>query len=433
VSNKRILVAGVFGNALEFYDFTLYGVFAPIIASLFFPSGSMFISLLASWGAFAAGFIMRPFGASIFGYIGDRFGRQVALTYSILLMGLPTFIIALLPSYESIGIIAPVILILCRLLQGLCTGGEYNGAAIFSLEHLKSKYPGMAGGFITGSCVLGALVATGLSSLIVSSGDILPDYAWRIPFLLGAAGSFIGYWIRRHTSESPAFLSEQAQKPKNSENKTAMPPLLDAVKNYPASFLISAMCGGINGAMSYTLFGFLNLYLSRYVGIPISQAIQLNLIGLVCFMVSAPLMGYVYDRTQQHTYFYKAAGGVIVGASFVFFGMQTGNILMIALCQVVLGTLVGAIGGPQHAYLLNVFPVRSRYSGVSFSFCLGMAVLGGPTPMLLTYLVETYQSLLMPAFYLGLCSILFIVVLKVCQPYIFKGLESEETAQEAYS
>lgn len=397
MNKKKEIFASIFGNALEFYDFTLYGVFAKVFADLFFPNHS----LIASWGAFAAGFLMRPVGGIFFGYIGDKFGRKKALMFSLMLMGLPTFIIGVLPSYYTIGIFAPIILVLCRLLQGICTGGEYNGAAIFALEHVKKKSPGLIGGLITGSCVIGALAATGLGSLVTAKN--MPEWGWRIPFICGSFISIAGVMLRRKISETPEFKSI-----KINLNKS---PLLQTLINHKQAFLTTAVLGGLNGALSYTLFGFLNVYLSQYTNLTLVEAMKLNLIGLLSFMLFCPIMGHILDKVKSKVFFLTACITIITASGPVFFLLQSNNIISILIGQISLGILVASIAGPSHAFIQTLFPVEDRYSGLSFSFCIGMALWGGTTPMLLTYLLKETQILLVPAIVLGTYSaICFIII-----------------------
>ncbi|MBL4647342.1 MAG: MFS transporter [Gammaproteobacteria bacterium] len=398
----KLLFVSVFGNALEFYDFTLYGVFAAVLATHFFPHSDPTSSLLASWGAFAAGFIMRPFGAIIFGHIGDKMGRKKALTLSIALMGLPTFIIGCLPTYDAIGLYAPVILILCRLLQGICTGGEYNGAAIYALEHMGNNRPGFSSGMIAGSCVIGALAATGIASIVLKEG--MPTWAWRLPFFLGAFISAIGFYMRRNMSETPAFKTTQKMFSKK-------PPLLEALSAHPKSALLTISLAGMNGALAYTLFGFLSTYLSHYLHLPLSQTMQFTMIGLLSFCVTCPFMGIFMDRVGENRYFLYAASFIIVTVWPIFMAFQNASTTGLVFGQLMLGFLTGSIAGPAHAYIQRLFPVQNRYSGISFNFSLGMSLIGGTTPLILIKLVDTTQNLLVPAFYLGICALLLIIAL----------------------
>ena len=395
--NKKVLISSYLGNALEFYDFTLYGVFALAMAEAYFPSINPVNGILASWGAFAAGFIMRPFGASLFGYIGDQFGRRKALSLTILLMGLPTFIIGVLPAYSSIGILAPIVVVLCRLLQGLCTGGEYNGAAIFAIEHNKGKSEGLVSGLITSSCVLGALTATALSSL--SLRYIETEYSWRLLFILGSLISVIGYFIRNKVGESPDFTP-----PKKARNYIRH--LLNTVGEYRFPFIVSIFSGGLNGVLSYTLFGFMNVYLSRYLGVPLMDAMFANVFGLLAFMLFSPLGGIWMDRLGKYSYFSIIISMAVIAPVFLFHVMQGANLYSLIMMQIAYGIVVGLVAGPQHALLKGLFPAENRYSGVSLGFCLGMGFIGGFTPLTSTFMIEKTSNFLVPGILVSVVALI---------------------------
>jgi len=385
--NRKVLISSYLGNALEFYDFTLYGVFALALAEAYFPSANPVNGILASWGAFAAGFIMRPFGASVFGYIGDQFGRRRALSTTILLMGIPTLTIGILPSYESIGVLAPIIVVVCRLLQGLCTGGEYNGAAIFAIEHHKGKSEGLVSGIITSSCVLGAVTATALSSLSIKY--VGGEFSWRGLFVLGSVISVIGYFIRNKVDESPDFVM-------STKIETYFVHQLQTIKDNLASFFISIFSGGLNGVLSYTLFGFMNVYLSRYLGIPLVEAMFSNVFGLLAFMIWSPLGGLLMDKLGRYSYFSIAIFTAVIVPVILFSLMKGADLYTLICIQILYGVVVGLVAGPQHAFLKTLFPAQNRYSGVSLGFCLGMGFIGGFTPLTATYMIETTSNLLAP-------------------------------------
>lgn len=400
----KLLPATVIGNALEFFDFTIYAIFAATIGRVFFPIEDPTISLLASWTVFAVGFIMRPLGALVFGYLGDKLGRKLSLSTTVLLTGLPTLIIGILPGYEQLGFIAPLILILCRLVQGLCTGGEYNGAAIFALEHVGKMKPGTVGGVITASCVIGALTATFSGFLISNYGA---EWMWRLPFIFGAFISFIGFFIRSFMNETPEFTAFKKE-------TTRHIGLLEIYSLYPVSSFVAFLVGSLNGALSYTLFGFLNVYMSKYLGLDAAVAMKYNLLGLSFFMFGCPVAGYFYDRVGGNKAMIIAGSTVLIGAFPAFFLLQTLNPLLILIGQSLLGILVASIAGSGHGYMQTLFPTKARYRGVSINFCIGMAACGGTAPMLLTYLIETqHSSLYSPAIYLMLLAITFILCLSI--------------------
>ncbi len=399
---KKILGASVLGNALEFYDFTLYGFFTCIIANYYFPGSSESAKILASLAAFGAGFLTRPFGGMVFGYIGDRYGRRIALSSSILLMGIPTMIIGVLPGYAQIGIWASIIIFICRLLQGLCTGGEYNGAAIFSIEHLGKKSPGLIGGCIAGSCAIGAFCASFFGSLSQQPG--MPEWAWRVPFLIGGAISFLGYFMRRKLTETPEFL-------KILEGRDSKSTLLSTFVNHPRACLMTFTLGSFNGALSYTLISFLTIYLSRYLQIPLGKVLQFNLVGMLGFMFGSPLMGFLFDRLGARK-FYRSAAFIIFTLSVpVFMAINSLNTEMILFGELFLGLAAGCIAGSGHAFMQTLFPVKDRYLGISFNFSVGMALFGSLTPIIYVQMFEKYQAtLLFPAYFLMTLALIFIAI-----------------------
>lgn len=414
-SSRKVILASVFGNALEFYDFTLYGAFTIIFASQYFPGDNDTSKILFSLAAFAVGFFTRPIGAILFGHIGDRLGRRQALSFSILLMGIPTFLIGVSPTYEQIGISASVLIFTCRLLQGIFTGGEYNGAAIFSIEHIGKKSPGFVGGLITGSCVIGAYLATLFGTLTQIKG--LPEWAWRVPFIFGAFISIVGYFIRAKVMESPEFISAEKH------GLTSRIPLLKALRSNPHSCLITFMLGGLNGALSYTLFGFLNIYLSRYLEMTNALAMQLNLLGLLAFMIGSPIMGYIFDTIGQAKFLSCAIAAILVLAIPIFFAISSKVIFAIIIGQILLGLCTASIAGTGHAVMQNLFPVTDRYSGIAFNFSLGMGLLGGMTPIIYVDMIETHHmSLLFPAFFLIGLTLLFSLSLVKSSIFVKKAV-----------
>lgn len=400
-SYKKIIFISFLGTSLEFYDFTLFGIFASAIATHFFPIENEMLSLLAAFGAFAAGFVMRPLGGLLFGYIGDTYGRRKALSLSILLMGIPTLIIALLPSYHTIGILAPIVIVFSRLLQGLSTGGEFNGAAIFALEHVKENHPGFVGSLLAVAGGVGAIFAMLLGALV--STDYFPEYGFRIPFLIGAAISLLGFYLRRKLEESPEFLKIK------SENHPKIP-LMKILKDYFPQFGSGFSIGALDGATAYLLVGFMNVYLSKFIGMDISQAMLLNSFSLAVYIIFTPLMGILFDKSQPGKFIRLMCLAVIICAPIIFIGLQTQNMALILLSEGLFALIFAAVSGSQHAYLQNLFPTRIRYTGISFSFNLGTAILGGTTPVLMTYLYDITQNLMIPAYFLMALALMTLVL-----------------------
>ena len=426
----KVLVASIMGNALEFYDYALYAIFASFIATHFFPDSDPTTSFIQTWGAFAAGFLIRPFGATVFGYIGDRYGRKTALSASILLMGLPTFIIGVLPSYHHIGLAAPILLVLCRLLQGLCTGGEYNGAAIFALEHFGKNRPGFIGGLITASCVIGFLAANGLAS--VSTMDFAPEWFWRVPFILGTSISLTGYFLRKRLVESPDFHHHV----KTHEMEKERSPLAILFTDHRRQLFMGTILGGFNGVLSYTLYSYMTTHLNLVAGVSVKQAMNYMLFGLITFMFAAPTMGSVFDRFQNPRNYFKTMAVIIaVCITGEYLLIQTLNPIAITFAEMLAGFFAASIAGPVHAYLQNIFPVEDRYTGVSFSYSLGMSIMGGTTPLVMTYLFHKFNSPLMPAVYTMICAGIALMTLRFLKlpslPQVSLGQEPEAVEKQA--
>jgi MHS family proline/betaine transporter-like MFS transporter len=392
-SKNKILIASILGNALEFYDFTLYGVLALVVSKHYFPGPDDTAQLLFSLTAFAIGFFTRPIGAMFFGHLGDTIGRKEALSLSILLMGAPTFLIGITPTYQQIGLWASISIFLCRLLQGVFTGGEYNGAAIFSIEHFGKKSSGFIGGLITGSCVIGALGATFFGAWTQSAG--LPEWAWRIPFIFGGILGLFGYFMRRRMEETPEFTARISQQQVS---------LFQLFRGHPYSSFTAFMFGSFNGALTYTLFGFLNIYLSRYLQIPLLQAMQLNLFGLSAFMIGSPCMGYLLDLVGKRKFLMGATLSIFLLVIPIFLLLESS---LIWLGQILLGLCAASIAGSCHAIMQELFPVKERYRGISLNFSMGMGLFGGITPIIYVHMIErSGVSLLFPA--------LFLMGLTVC-------------------
>ena len=413
-----VLISSFLGNTLEFYDFTLCGVFILILSNVFFPPLSPALALFGSIFAFSAAFWTRPFGALLFGYIGDRFGRKTSLTFSIFLMGVPTCIVGLLPSYESIGYMAPLCLIVCRMLQGLSAGGEYNGAAIFSLEHFQKQNPGVVSGIISASCVFGAITAT-LAGYVIAVSEVA--WLWRIPFILGGVVSFVGFYIRRKLCETDEFLKSRE---KQKEARTN--PILTLLKDRKQKFFQIIMMGLTNGVLSYTLFGFLSLYLTRYVGFKLSSSLFYNLFGLLAFMVGCPLFGWLADSIgARRSIFFANILGIILSPVAFFFLQAPDSLGSIVFGQLLLGLCVGSFVGPSHFFMQQFFPASIRYTGIAFGFSLGMGIAGGSIQLILTASIDATGNLYIPSIILSAIGILCILTCR-----LYKKEEERETLQD---
>jgi MFS transporter, MHS family, proline/betaine transporter len=393
---KKVLITGMIGNALEWYDFVLFVQFAPFIGKLFFPAGNDNAALLAVFGVFAAGFIMRPVGGVLFGYIGDKLGRKTSLVLSILLMSIPTAAIGVLPTYAAIGIFAPICLTLIRLLQGLALGGGFSGCMTFLVEYAPKDKRGLIGSasmFSLGAGVLlGILIARGTHSLIATEAFEL--WGWRIPFLLSLLIGSVAFYIRSHVEESPVYI--QAKK----LGKLSKAPVRDVLKNYLKP-LITAI--GIYLTVTvpfYTLSAFFNTFMQNKLGYSLSEAMTINGIALVFFMMAMPISGYISDRIGRKKTLLFAAVSIALAAYPCFSLIIQGGTFGPLMGQIIFGILVGLYMGPVPAVLVELFPTSVRFTGLALSYNISAALFGGTVPYVYMYLIQYTESLLAPSYYI---------------------------------
>jgi MFS transporter, MHS family, proline/betaine transporter len=393
-SSDKALFACMAGSIIEYYDWTLYGFFIPVLTPLFFPSDNLFLSYAESLAIFAVGFLMRPLGGIFFGHLGDRKGRKKALSLSILLVILPTVTIGILPTYDSIGLVAPLILLLCRLMQGFCVGGEYTGAAIFVNEHARKNKAGLWGGLIGSASFIGSVAATSIGFLLTIPGA--PSWAWRVAFMAGGLFGLLGFYIRYKVKESPDFLAIKEA------GKISKHPLIQTLRTHKLPALYTSFIGGAV---------FIPLYLSSiYPSVILKTDLQLSSSHI--FLISTyimslwgllfPLMGYLADTVGKQKLMSWAAIGFIICAMPVFLLFSTNNWISILEGQTILSILGVAFAAPSVSLLPEIFPANIRYSGLSFSYSVGAALFGGFTPFIAHVLVEWTQTAVAPAAYLML-------------------------------
>ncbi len=398
-----MLFSSIFGNTLELYDFHLYGVLIGTLAKVFFPTTDLALSIMLGFVASSVGLCTRPLGAVLFGVIGDKFGRKHAFTISIFLSALPMLTIGCLPSYESIGIVAPVLIITARMAQGLAYGGEYNGAAIFALEHLSKSqnrtFPGMAGGIIQSSSNIGVLLGITAGSIVTYFNTV--EWAWRVPFILGSFIGFIGFYVRMKTTESPEFIESSAVV-RNSLS------FFDILKFYPKSCFVTFAFGSFVFIYSVR---FLTLYMHQYLHIPLSEAIWFNAWGSATCIIANPIFGLISDFCDRRTYFVFAIIGVLITSPLIFELLKNKTTLSIITSQILVGLSYSCILGPQHAFLQSLFPVEGRYRGVTINFCLGNALFGSIAPIAMIFLLDKTGNINTSIIFLALSSTLLIVAL----------------------
>jgi len=394
----RTVAAGAIGNLLEWYDFGLFGFFAPIIAHQMMPPGDRLATLLETFGVFAAGFLMRPLGGVIFGYVGDRWGRKRALELSVLLMAVATTLIGLLPSHSSIGLAAPLLLTLMRLLQGISVGGEYVGSMSFLSEHAAPTRRAFFGSWSSFSVILGSLLGSGTAALLnglLSEAQLLA-WGWRLPFLGGVLIGVVGLWLRLGIQESPSFVHIQTA------GKLAANPLAEAVRKNLGPIAITLGLAGILSIGFYLPFVWLPTWLSQINQPPLDEkrALTANTIALAALLALTPLAALVSDRVGRRPMILGTALGYALLSYPLFLLMSAGTFAAALLGGLVFAVCNSLFSGCMAATLVELFPTRTRYTGMAIAYNVGMAVLGGTAPLAATGLIRLTGDVLAPAYYL---------------------------------
>ncbi|MGY1642193.1 MFS transporter [Geodermatophilus sp. SYSU D00703] len=393
----RVVGASIVGTTVEWYDFFLYGSAAALVfGPLFFPEQDDFVGVLAAFATYAVGFFARPVGALVFGHYGDRLGRKKLLVISLLMMGGATFLIGLLPTYGSVGVLAPVLLIALRLIQGFALGGEWGGAVLIVSEHGKPQHRGFWASWPQAGAPAGNLLATGVLALLAAfqSDEAFEAWGWRIPFLLSAVLIFVGLWVRLTVSESPVFLEAQraaeAKAAKTGEVEKA--PIVTVLTRYKREVLTAMGARIAENVSFYLLTAFSLTYLTNVVGLDSSFALNAVLIASAVHLVTIPMWGALSDRIGRRPVYLLGALGIGVWA-FAFFRLLDTASFGLAVLAITVGLLFhGAMYGPQAAFFSELFGTKARYTGVSVGAQLASLVAGAPAPLIAIALLGSFDD-----------------------------------------
>jgi metabolite-proton symporter len=419
---RRAVIAATIGTAIEWYDFFLYSTVTGLVfAKLFFPDSDPWVGTLQAFAIYAVGFIARPVGAAIFGHYGDRIGRKSTLIATLMLMGLATFAVALVPTYSSIGVWGAVILTVLRFIQGVGVGGDWGGSVLMSMEWARGD---KSRGFIASWPQFGVPCGLFLANLAVlafsqMSGEAFLAWGWRIPFALSLVLVGVGLYIRLGILETPVFAKLLA------ERKVDRTPMLTVIKQHPKEILLSAFARMAEQAPFYIFTAFIFSYGIGTLHVSRNFLLTAVLAASMLSFISIPLFGHLSDRIGRKNMY--MIGAVVTGVfGFVYFAMlNTGSETVIFLAVILSLIPHDMLYGPQAALIAESFTGRLRYSGSSLGYQLASIIAGGPAPLIATWLFATYQSPYAIAIYIAVCAVITLAATALMTDYTGKDISGE--------
>ena len=419
---RRAIIASTIGTAIEWYDFFLYSVVTGLVfAKLFFPNSDPLTGTLEAFGIYAVGFVARPVGAAIFGHYGDRIGRRSTLIATLLLMGLATFAVALVPTYESIGIWGAVILTVLRFIQGVGVGGEWGGSVLMSMEWARTNH---SRGFITSWPQFGVPCGLFLANLAVLgfshlSGEEFLAWGWRIPFFLNLILVGVGLYIRINIYETPVFAKLVTTQ------KIERAPMLQVIKRHPKEIILSAFARMGEQAPFYVFTAFVFAYGTGTLKVPRDFLLSAVLAASMLSFVAIPLFGHLSDQFGRKRIY--MLGALVTGIfGFVYFGLlDTGSTTLMFIA--ILFSLIphDMMYGPQAALIAESFTGRLRYSGSSLGYQLASVIAGGPAPLIATWLYGQYGTGYAVAAYIAICAAVSLIATALMTDYTGKDIETD--------
>ena len=424
---KKVVGASLIGTTVEWYDFFLYGSAAALVFNkLFFPTADPLTGTLLAFTTYAIGFLARPLGGVVFGHFGDRLGRKKLLVLSLLLMGGATMLMGVLPTYASVGVLAPLLLTLLRLVQGFALGGEWGGAVLIVSEHGDPARRGFWASWPQAGVPCGNLLATAVLAVLASvqsDADFLA-WGWRIPFLLSGVLVVIGLWIRLSVSESPIFLAAQEKAAQQKSDVREKAPVLELLKHNWREVLIAMGARFAENVSYYVITAFILVYVVTGLGLSKSVGLNAVLIASAVHLVTIPVWGHLSDRFGRRSVY--LVGAVGMGAwIFAFFALlDTKDPVLITVATTVGLVLHGAMYGPQAAFFSELFGTRVRYSGASVGYQLASIAAGALAPLIATALLKAYGSSFPIAVYVVITCVITVVAVLMARET--RGAELEE-------
>ncbi len=414
---RRVISASFIGNFVEWFDYAAYGYLATTISTVFFPDEDRTTALLLTFGVFAISFFVRPLGGFVWGHIGDHVGRRAALSWSILIMSAATFCIALLPTYAMVGMLAPVLLLVVRIVQGFSASGEYAGASAFLVEYAPKGKRGRYASVVPASTATGLLLGSLLAALLtgVLSDPQMHSWGWRLPFLLAAPMGFIGRYIRLRLEDTPVYrsLEQEAEQPTT--------PIKELFGKHGRALAIALGAALLNAVAFYVLLSYMPTYLSEELHFGTTESFLATTVALVTYIGFIFCTGALSDRFGRKKMLIAASICFIFCTVPAFALLDSSGFAMILLLQIVLGAMLTLNDGTLPSFLAELFPTRVRYSGFAVSFNLANAIFGGTAPFVATLLIKETGNNLAPAYYLVAAAVVSLIAV----------LLSRETSQQA--
>jgi MFS family permease len=426
---RRAIFASVLGNGLEWFDFLVYGYFSKIIAQVFFPADSGFVSIALTLATFAVGFLVRPLGGILLGLYADRFGRRHALSTLIVAMAISTLLMGLTPSYASIGVVAPLLIVFARLLQGLSVGGQFATASAMLVEYAPPGKKMFYGSFNMSSQAFALLLSSGFGWVLTThlTHAQLVSWGWRVPFLMGSLAGPLGFYIRHRVAESPEFerLRSRGDMPKRQSVRAFFRDNRDAVICAMGVIIVGA-------ATNYVWHSYLSLFVERQLHLPLSSALLGAFVSGVLNVFLYPLSGKLADRFGPYRCFYPVIiAWVLVSYPLFHYVVSAPSVERLFIAQIIATVFLAAMSGPHPGMLATLFPVRNRSTGVALSYNIAVTLFGGLAPLTITWLTHLTGSSLTPAFYLifaGLVSLAMVFFTKSGRDLTVRSTPSADSA-----
>ncbi|MFG2137609.1 glycine betaine/L-proline transporter ProP [Streptomyces sp. NPDC048650] len=408
---KRAVSAAALGNAMEWFDFGVYSYIAVTLGHVFFPSGNPTAQLLSTFGAFAAAFLVRPIGGMVFGPLGDRIGRQKILAITMIMMAAGTFAIGLIPSYATIGVGAPILLLVARLVQGFSTGGEYGGASTFIAEYAPDKKRGFLGSWLEFGTLAGYVGGAGLVTLMTAllSTHDLNAWGWRIPFLIAGPMGIIGLYLRMRLEETPAFARlEQDARTKEKARREAEKRIgvREMIFGQWRSMLLCIGLVLVFNVTDYMLLSYMPSYLTSELKYDETHGLLVVLGVMVVMMGVQPFAGRLADRFGRRPVIAAGCAGFLVLSVPALLLIRQGSLVAIALGMAALGLLLVCFTSTMPSTLPALFPTKVRYGSLSIGFNISVSLFGGTTPLVVTALIGATGNKMMPAYYMMAAAVI---------------------------